>query len=151
MDRATPDRLRDRVAGMLDRHPWELIFMGWWIAAGIMLTAATWDHSFDPSPSLTELPDLVCLALGLPLVTGGVLALVAMLGRWDDLAVRWRIERAGLTLGAAAWVGYAACVAWYRVESALPYGMALSIAAAALWRVRASRREERTIRRIRGH
>ena len=151
MDHPVPPRMRDRVAGMLERHPWELTFMGWWMLAGAKLVTASFVPTFDPSPSLLALPGIMCAIMGAPMLAGGVLVLTAMLRRWDNLADKWRAERAGLTIGAAAWIGYAMAVAWYRPESSLPYGMALATAAAALWRVRSSRREEHAIRTTRGH
>ena len=145
MDQPTPELWPDRVQGMLSRNPWELVLMTWWVFGGLILAASAFTR-WAPSPSLLKLPDWMALLMGLPITAGGVLVLVAMFRRFENLAAKWRIERAGLCMGAVGLGLYAVAVLLYRPTSVMPAGMALAIVAAALVRVRASTLHERAVR-----
>lgn len=140
------DRRPPSVADHLLAHPFELGLAAWGVIAGGagVLSAAS---NATVSASIDRLPDWLAAIVGTMLVLGGVLVWRGLLDDSEDLMIGWRFERVGLVLSIAGWLAYGVTVAAINPTAVLSWSVSAFVVAMYAVRFRATRLEERRIRK----
>lgn len=140
------DRRPPTVADHLLAHPFELGLAAWGIIAGAAgILSALSDATV--SPSIDRLPEWLAAIVGAMLVVGGAAIWRGLLDDSEDLMVGWRIERTGLIFSMAAWGAYGITVATMHPTSILSWSVAVLVVIMFAVRFKATRLEERRIRK----
>jgi protein-S-isoprenylcysteine O-methyltransferase Ste14 len=140
------DRHPPTVADHLLAHPFELGFAAWGVIAGSAGVLSAFSDA-TVSASIDRLPDWLAAIVGVMLVIGGLLIWRGLLDDSEDLMVGWRFERVGLILSMAGWGGYGFTVAAMNPGAVLSWSVAPLVVAMFAVRYRATRIEERRIRK----
>ena len=91
--------------------PWELV---------------GWERWLNPAPSLAMLPPWQGLVLGILLLVGGLVWMVATLCTFAYVEDYWKVSRAGLLMLIIGWAGYVFCAASQRPEWVVPWWLGLT-------------------------
>lgn len=127
-------------------HPYALAICGWQVLGGVAVLITMFTRG-SLSPSLARLSPVLLAIVAVLLVVGGASVIRGLLNDDNDLMVGWRIERTGLVLSIAAWLAYTAAIFGANPGAILTWVLGLFLAGAHAFRLRATRKEEKRIRR----
>lgn len=123
-------------------HPYAMAVSSWQVlAGGLSLLVTLFD--FSVSQSVQRLPEPIIAALGTLLVIGGLQTIRGLLDDDDDLMQGWKIERTGLVISMAAWLGYLVTILGAFPGGVMTWTLCILMVAANWLRYVATRREER--------
>lgn len=145
-----PPSWRDRLLV----HPMDTAVASIAVCFGLLVAMSLLLPDFIPSKSMDKMPWAVVLLVSGFLGTGGLLALVGLNYRGEDVSNGWALERFGWLLAGGGFLTYAISVSWHYTPSVfswlIPALLGMGSCLRVLSIVRIEKATRRTIAEVKG-
>lgn len=126
-----PPNFLDRLLG----YGSEILVSTWTLISSVMFILDPFVHPDLFSQTFGVFPPEVLIFVGVLALAGGLLVLYGLLAKKCPLSRRWRVEKAGWWLVAAAWLSYTVIVISVYPLSFISWGLSLMFVLASIRRL----------------